>query len=315
LLEIFFMTRFLLTTCLCAFSTSFLWAQKYPVAQALIPLLNELPPVTVTSATAKKIAACKKDTCCAYAAVKNNIQKIDSIETRRHMPPKPAAEQLQQKVQPVNDFQLLVQTLPETPREKAGMLGNKTINVLSGKPFLLHENNKLALAHNKTAPAVLPKDSLEALLQKLCSSELVFRKHLKQEWLKLQEEYNTTLENLNNEKKDREAELNKTSLRQGNINRSDAENLEQEFEKKYADHYVAFMKNKAQVLLTKQKQDITVRYAALENLLKRLDYGTNSGNNNQYLNMVDGQTLILDMVQALTLYTADCIVSGCELAQ
>jgi hypothetical protein len=303
------MNRFLLTLCFCALSPCFLFAQKKTVPQELLPVLNTIPSLEITIVSAKKTGSCKKDSCCASAAVKTTAQQLDNIETKRW------AGDTEKFSPSKNTFQLLLNALPQTAPDKTILLGNKTTGVLTEKPVLFSESNKKILATGSSTNPVSQTDTLDWQLKKLLLSEMVFRNSIKKEWQLLQKEYNTEVEMLLEEKKDREAELNKMSRTQGSISQSDADNLENEFAKKFADNYAGFMKNKAQPLMSKQKQQLAERYSALENNLKRLNYGIGNSNAELQLNIVDGQTLILDMVHSLTLYAADCIVSGCELAR
>lgn len=336
-----------------AFSLHFLCViaqTKYPVAQELLPLLDRIPNLDITLSKAIKNSSCG-EACCTENAIKDLLTAFDKITAERknapvnkeskklnlsdiniadatHLDVKSGATALAKnsiKVLDSNPSMLSGKTIKVLDSNPA-MLGNKSVKVLDTNPSMLAnkkstkslDTNPTMLANpdnsnsttynlekNSTSATTITTNEITNELDKLLKDESSFREKINTDWDILHKEYNSELEKIITQKKAIE-----------NNNSLDAKTKEKqlkELRKTSADFFDKFMLNKANPLLKQQKEEAVNRYTYLEIVIKQSNYGIDD--NSLYASINDAQDTILEIIEALGVYSSDCITAGCQLNQ
>lgn len=320
---------------------------NYPVAQELLPLLDKIPNLNLSLTKANKISSCG-EACCTENAIKDLLNNLSKIDLERKNPPiekekknlnlsdlnlaevtnldlKSSAATLAKgtiKVLDANPSMLSGKTIKVLDSNPA-MLGNKNVKVLDTNPSMLSnkkttkslDTNPSMLSNTnssssnkqqtekKNTPVTESKNEIDVELERLLKDESNFRENINSEWEKLQKEYNTEIEK--NLKLKSDIEKN-TAL--------DAKNKSKQtndLSKTSSNYYSSFMQTKAEPLLKQQKENVIERYSYLEILIKQSNYGINE--NNLYPSINNAQNTLLEIIEALGVYSADCITAGCQL--
>lgn len=320
---------------------------NYPVAQELLPLLDKLPSLNLSQSKANKISSCG-EACCTENAIKDLLNNLSKIELERKNPP---IEKEKKKLN-LTDLNLAetanldlksgsatlakstIKVLDANPSMLSGktikvldsnpaMLGNKSVKVLDTNPSMLSnkkttkslDSNPSMLSNpsssgsnkqqteNKTTSITQSKNEIDLELDRLLKDESNFREKINSEWENLQKEYNDKIEK--NLKLKSDIDKN-TTLDTKNKNKQISD-----LNKENSNYYTSFMQTKAEPLLKQQKENVIERYSYLEILIKQSNYGVNE--NNLYPTINDAQNTLLEIIEALGVYSADCITAGCQL--
>lgn len=335
-----------------AFSFHFLCViaqTKYPVAQELLPLLDKIPNLDITLSKANKNSSCG-EACCTENTIKELLTAFDKITAeRKNSPVNKESKKLNLSSINISDAAQLdlksgatalaknsIKVLDSNPSMLSGktikaldsnpaMLGNKSVKVLDTNPTMLSQKksanaidgNPTMLAKpgntstndnsKKDAPTnnTTATNEINNELNRLLKDEVTFREKINTDWDILHKEYNVELDKIINQKKIIE---NNTSL--------DAKTKEKqlkELRKTSTDFFDKFMLNKANPLLKQQKEEAVNRYTYLDIVIKQSNYGIDD--NSLYASINDAQDTILEIIEALGVYSSDCITAGCQLNQ
>lgn len=321
---------------------------KYPVAEELLPLLDKIPNLNITLEKANKKSSCG-DACCTENVINDLLIAFNKIASERKNAPAykenkklnlsdiniADATQLDLKSGATALAKNSIKVLDSNPSMLSGktikvldsnpaMLGNKSVKVLDTNPSMLSnkkstkslDTNPTMLANpnksntstnyseKKPAPSTSTNENTTEL-EKLLKDESNFREKINNDWDILYKEYNSELDKIITQKKNIE--------NNNNLNAKTKEKQLKELRKTSTDFFDKFMLNKANPLLKQQKEETLNRYTYLEIIIKQSNYGIDD--NSLYASINDAQDTILEIIEALGVYSSDCVSAGCQLNQ